>query len=75
LLQALTASWHAGHTLAVTETMSLSGADAAATVRRNLTRLKQKGWVPVDESSEDLEGGRPVLTDAGFAAWLCSLAW
>lgn len=54
LLEALTASWHAGHTLTVTETMALSVAGAPATVHRKLTSLKNQGLVSVDESSDDL---------------------
>ncbi|MFM0140474.1 winged helix-turn-helix domain-containing protein [Caballeronia grimmiae] len=54
LLEALTASWHAGHTLTVTETMALSVAGAPATVHRKLTSLKTQGLVTVDESSDDL---------------------
>ena len=54
LLEALTASWHAGHTLTVTETMALSVAGAPATVHRKLTSLKKRGLVSVDESSDDL---------------------
>ncbi|KND56807.1 hypothetical protein BSCH_01394 [Candidatus Paraburkholderia schumanniana] len=55
LLEALTASWHAGHSLTVTETMALSVAGAPATVHRKLTSLKkQQGLVSVDESSDNL---------------------
>lgn len=54
LLEALTASWHAGHALTVTETMALSVAGAPATVHRKLTSLKKQGLVSVDESSDDL---------------------
>jgi hypothetical protein len=54
LLEALTASWHAGRSLTVTETMALSVAGAPATVHRKLTRLKKQGLVSVDESSDDL---------------------
>ncbi|WP_250508265.1 MULTISPECIES: hypothetical protein [unclassified Caballeronia] len=54
LLEALTASWHAGHPLTVTETMALSVAGAPATVHRKLTNLKSQGLVSVDESSDDL---------------------
>jgi hypothetical protein len=54
LLEALTASWHAGHTLTVTETMALSVAGAPATVHRKLTNLRNQGLVSVDESSDDL---------------------
>ncbi|SAK83063.1 hypothetical protein AWB76_05698 [Caballeronia temeraria] len=54
LLEALTASWHAGHTLTVTETMALSVAGAPATVHRKLTSLRKQGLVSVDESSDDL---------------------
>ena len=54
LLEALTASWHAGHTLTVTETMALSVAGAPATVHRKLTSLRKQGLVSVDESSNDL---------------------
>ncbi|WP_087633688.1 hypothetical protein [Caballeronia telluris] len=54
LLEALTASWHAGHALTVTETMALSVAGAPATVHRKLTSLKKQGLVSVDGSSDDL---------------------
>ncbi|SAK96848.1 hypothetical protein AWB79_07386 [Caballeronia hypogeia] len=54
LLEALTASWHAGHTLTVTETMALSVAGAPATVHRKLSGLKKQGLVSVDECSDDL---------------------
>ncbi|WP_250441368.1 winged helix-turn-helix domain-containing protein [Caballeronia sp. AZ1_KS37] len=54
LLEALTASWHAGHALTVTETMALSIAGAPATVHRKLTNLRKQGLVSVDESSDDL---------------------
>ncbi|VXB36491.1 conserved hypothetical protein [Burkholderia sp. 8Y] len=54
LLEALTASWHAGHALTVTEAMTLSVAGAPATVHRKLTSLKNQGLVSVDESSDDL---------------------
>ncbi|SAK82757.1 hypothetical protein AWB75_05301 [Caballeronia catudaia] len=54
LLEALTASWHAGRTLTVTETMALSVAGAPATVHRKLTSLRKQGLVSVGESSDDL---------------------
>lgn len=54
LLQAIAASWHAGHALTVTETMALSGAGAPATVYRRLTSLREQGLVSVDESADDL---------------------
>lgn len=54
LLEALSASWHAGRPLTVTETMALSVAGAPATVHRKLTSLKMQGLVSVDESAEDL---------------------
>ncbi|WP_250454762.1 winged helix-turn-helix domain-containing protein [Caballeronia sp. ATUFL_M2_KS44] len=54
LLEALTASWHAGRALTVTETMALSAAGAPATVHRKLTSLKNQGLVSVDENSGDL---------------------
>ncbi|MFM0052768.1 winged helix-turn-helix domain-containing protein [Caballeronia grimmiae] len=54
LLEALTASWHAGHALTVTETMALSVAGAPATVHRKLTNLRNQGLVSVDESTDDL---------------------
>ena len=54
LLEALTASWHSGRALTVTETMALSVAGAPATVHRKLTSLKKQGRVSVDESSRDL---------------------
>jgi DNA-binding IclR family transcriptional regulator len=54
LLEALTASWSAGHALTVTETMSLSAAGAPATVHRKLASLKKHGLVAMDESHGDL---------------------
>lgn len=54
LLEALTASWHAGRALTVTETMALSAAGAPATVHRKLKSLKNQGLVSVDETSGDL---------------------
>lgn len=74
LLHALTASWHAGHTLTVTVTTP-RWPGRSATVHLNLARLKQKGLVSVDENGGDLKGGRRVLTDAGFNGLLCFLAW
>ena len=54
LLEALTASWHSGHALTVTETTALSDAGAPATVHRKLTSLKKQGLVSVDECRDDL---------------------
>jgi hypothetical protein len=54
LLEALTAAWHAGRALSVTETMALSAAGAPATVHRKLAELKRKGLVAVSESRGDL---------------------
>jgi hypothetical protein len=53
-MEALTASWHSGQALTVTETMSLSVAGAPATVHRKLTNLKKQGLVSVHESDIDL---------------------
>jgi DNA-binding transcriptional regulator YhcF (GntR family) len=50
LLEALTAAWHAGHSLTVTETMALSIAGAPATVHRRLTKLRNQGLVELDET-------------------------
>jgi hypothetical protein len=62
LLEAVTASWHAGRALTVTETMSLSVVGAPATVHRKLTSLKTKGLVSVEETIEDLRVKRVVPT-------------
>jgi DNA-binding IclR family transcriptional regulator len=62
LLEALTAAWHTGHSLTVTETMALSAAGAPATVHRKLARLRQEGLVSVDESSIDLRTKTVVPT-------------
>jgi Fe-S-cluster formation regulator IscX/YfhJ len=62
LLEALTAAWHAGRTLSVTETMALSIAGAPATVHRKLARLRREGLVSVDESSTDLRAKTVVPT-------------
>jgi DNA-binding transcriptional regulator YhcF (GntR family) len=53
LLETLTAAWHAGRTLTVTETMALSTAGAPATVHRKLTRLREQGLIKLDETSMD----------------------
>ena len=67
LLEALTAAWHAGRTLTVTETMALSAAGAPATVHRKLTRLKEQGLVSVDETSADLRIKTVVPTRKALA--------
>jgi hypothetical protein len=67
LLEALTAAWHAGRTLTVTETMAISAAGAPATVHRKLTRLKEQGLVSVDELSSDLRTKTVVPTRKALA--------
>jgi DNA-binding transcriptional regulator YhcF (GntR family) len=67
LLEALTAAWHAGRTLTVTETMALSVAGAPATVHRKLTRLKKQGLVTLDETGADQRTKSVVPTPKALA--------
>jgi len=67
LLEALTAAWHAGRALTVTETMALSTAGAPATVHRKLTRLKEQGLVTLDETAADLRTKCVVPTRKALA--------
>ncbi|KND58632.1 hypothetical protein BVER_06383 [Candidatus Burkholderia verschuerenii] len=67
LLEALTAAWHAGRTLTVTETMALSVAGAPATVHRKLSRLKEHGLVTLDESGADQRTKAVVPTKKALA--------
>ncbi len=67
LLEALTAAWHAGKTLTVTETMALSAAGAPATVHRRLARFKKQGLVTLDESNVDQRTKTVVPTKKALA--------
>jgi DNA-binding IclR family transcriptional regulator len=67
LLEALTAAWHAGRTLTVTETMALSMAGAPATVHRKLTRLREQGLVSLDETAGDQRTKSVVPTQKALA--------
>jgi DNA-binding IclR family transcriptional regulator len=74
LLEALTAAWHAGHVLTVTETMALSFAGAPATVHRKLTKLREQGLVKLDDTINADQRTKAVVPTPKALAYFEKLA-